>query len=309
MEGGFAVEKEVKKHVTQILCILSAIALWLFVTYTEDPEMQAWIRDIPISYIGADDLTARGITFVSREEPETVNVKISGRKSVLRRLLESDVRASVNYASIGGAGTHSLPISITLLENDLRVSKLSVDFVRCQTDVLVTVDKTVSVTSSGAEILGIRDFAASPSTVQVSGPKTVLEHLKASVYVDLTGGDAADSYTVTLSDQTGKRYEGDTVTVVNDTVTISATRALPVQIEAANSPEDAEITEVVCDPKTVDVRGELAALLETDSVHGAYSVWADFTASPARGGQVRLLYPDDVQVLGPSYASAAFYFE
>ena len=302
-------EKEVKKHVTQILCILSAIAIWLFVTYTEDPEMQTWMRDIPVTYIGADDLVARGITFVSREEPETVNVKVFGRKSVLRRLTEEDVRASVNYASIGGAGTHNLPINITLLEGDLRVSKLSVNSVRCQTDVLVTVEKTVSITSSGAETLGIRDFAASPATVQVSGPKTVLEHLKAGVYVDLTGGDAADSYTVTLSDHTGKRYEGETATIANDTVRISATRALPVRIEAANTPENKSITEVVCTPKTADIRGELPALLKTDAVYGAYGVWVNFSSSPAPGGQVRLVYPENVQVLGPSYASAEFHFE
>ncbi len=308
MEGESAVEKEVKRHVTQILCILCAIALWLYVTYTEDPEMQVWMRDIPVSYTGTEDLTARGITFVSKEEPEEINVKIAGRKSVLRRLLETDVRANVDYAAITGAGTHHLPISITLLQNDLRVSKVSVSSVKCQTDVLVTVEKTVGITSSGAEPLGIRDFAASPSTVRVSGPKGVLEHLKAGVYVDLTGGDAANSYTVSLSDQTGKPFSSDTVTIENDAVTISATRALPVKIEAANPPEGTEFTEVKCNPETADVRGALPALLESEAVHGAYETWVDFSSSPAKSGQVPLVYPDDVEPLGVSYASAEFHF-
>ncbi len=309
MEGESAVEEKVRKHVTRILCVLSAIILWLFVTYTEDPEMQLWVRGVPISYTGAQELYDRGITFVQQEEPETVGVKISGRKSVLRRLSASNIHASVNYASIGDAGTHTLPIQVSLPENALRVTKLSVESVSCRTDVLVTVDKTVTITSSGAESLGIHDFSAYPSTIQLTGPKAVLDTLKAAVYVDLTGGDAAESYTVSLSDQTGNRYDGNSVSIANDKVTISATRSLPVKIEAASVPENKTIREVVCTPETADVRGELSALLEADAVEGAYTVWVDFASSPAKSGQVRLSYPENVEVLGPASASATFHFE
>ena len=309
MEGDFAVEKEVKKHVTRILCALCAVVLWLYVTYTEDPEMQTWIRNVPITYAGEAELSTQGITFISREQPETVNVKIAGRKSALRRLSAEDVKATVQYSAIGDAGKYELPVQITLPESGLRVSKISVQTVPCQTDVLATVEKTVVITSSGAEPLGIRNFVASPSVVEVTGPKGLLERLKAGVFVDLAGGDAAETYTVSLFDVNGERFLGDNVKIENDTVVISATRAMPIEIEAANVPENVEIREVTYTPETVDVRGELAALVSAEPVRGAYSVWLDFSASPAKSGAVRLVYPEGVEVLGPAYASAEMFFE
>ncbi len=309
MEGDSAVEKEVKRHVTQILCILCAIALWLYVTYTEDPEMQVWMRNVPVSYTGADDLIARGITFVETEEPEQINVKVSGRRSLLHRLQNSDVRAQVDYSAIEGAGQQTLPINVSLSQNDLRITRLSESNVSCRTDLLVTVDKTVSITSSGAEELGIHDFAATPSTVRVTGPKSVLEHLKAGVYVDLTQDKITDSHPVVLSSQSGDTFMADAVTLGTDSVSLTATRSLPVTVEAANEPETGKIKEIVCNPKTADVRGDLRKLLSLESVPGTYSVWVNFSASPAQSGQVPLSYPAGVDVLGPTYASAEFHVE
>lgn len=309
MEGDSAVEKEVKRHVTQILCVLCAIALWLYVTYTEDPEMQVWMRNIPVSYTGADELAARGITFVQREETAQINVKVSGRRSLLHRLQDSDLRAQVDYSGIEDAGLQTLPIHVTLLQNDLRITKLSVSEVSCRTDLLVTVDKTISVTSSGAEELGIHDFAVSPSTVRITGPKSTLEHLKAGVYVDLTKEDVGDTQHVTLSDQFGEPVSADLVNMESDAVTLSATRSLPVVLEAANTPETGKIKEVICTPKTADVRGSLSTLLSLESVPGSYSVWVNYASSPAQSGQVPLSYPEDVEVLGPAYASAEFHIE
>lgn len=302
-------EKEVKRHVAQVLCILCAIALWLYVTYTEDPEMNVWMRNIPVSYAGAEVLAERGLTFVERAEPAEINVKVTGQRSTLTRLQNSEIRATVDYSAITGTGSHTLPISVSIAQNDVRVTKLSVSTVACKTDALVTVDKTVTITTSGAEALGIHDLTASPSTVRVTGPESILAYLAATVHIDLTGGEVSDTQTVSLSDPSGKFLWADSVTMESDAVTVSATRSLPVKLEAANRPENVEITETVYSPETVDVRGGLSDLVALESVPGAYSVWVDFSASPAKSGQVYLSYPAGVEQLGPAYASAEFHFE
>lgn len=298
-------EEKVKQRLPRILCLLCAVALWLYVTYTEDPEMQVWMRGIPVTYHGASTLSESGITFTYTEEPEEINVKLSGRRSALRRVMENDVHASVDYSSIQSQGKHTLPIHVSLSQGDLRVAKLSQTNVTCVTDILVTVDKTVSVTTTGAEPLGMRDFAASPSTVRVTGPKSTLEHLKASVYIDLTKENVTNEQTVMLIGQSGKEEMPVGVSVENPTISVSATRALPIVIEATEKPEN--ISEVVCEPETASVRGTLEALLAAENVRGAYSVWVDFSASPATSGPVPLVYPEDVTVLGPASAKATFH--
>ncbi len=307
MEGDSAVEKKVKKHVTQIVCVLCAIGLWSYVTYTEDPEMQVWVRNIPVSYIGAETLSEKGITFTEKEEPEEIHVKVSGRKSFLRRLRESDVHASVNYTGIAAAGEHVLPIQVTISQRDLWVTKLSQSTVECATDVSVTVEKTVSVSAKGAEEKGLRDFAPSPQTVRITGAKSTLEHVKPAVFLDFTEDAVGSTQKVTLLREDGKPYTGGDIKIETETVTISATRALPIEIEAANTPPGGEIREVVCEPDMAPVRGELDALLEAGPVRGAYKVWVDFSATPAQSGAVALVYPENVTPLGTTTARATFH--
>lgn len=309
MEGDSALDKKIKRHIAQIVCVLCAIALWLYVNYTEDPEMQIWVRNIPVSYIGYTALEEQGLALVESDGPADINVKIAGRRSVLYRLQNTDIRAYVDYATIGKTGQHTLPVSVTVSPNNTRVTKLSVSAINCRTDVLVTVDKTVGITTSGAEQLGIHDLTAYPSTIRVTGPESVLAHLTASVHINLLAENVSDTYTITLADRTGKAFPQEAVTVGADTVTISATRSLPVDIEAANCPEHLTVKEVVCSPETVDIRGTLSALLSVDSAPGSYDAWMDFSHSPASSGQIPLIYPQNVEVLGPAFASAQFHFE
>ena len=300
-------EKKVKKHVTQIACVLCAIGLWSYVSYTEDPEMQVWMRNIPVSYIGAETLSQNGITFTEKEEPEEIHVKVSGRKSFLRRLRENDIHASVNYTGIQTAGEHVLPIQVTISQRDLWVTKLSQSSVECATDVSVTVEKTISVSAEGAEEKGLRDFTASPQTVRITGAKSTLEHMKAAVFLDFTEDNVGSTHEVTLLKEDGKPYTAGDIKIETETVTISATRALPIEIEAANTPPHGEIREVVCEPETAPVRGELEALLAAGPVRGAYKVWVDFSSSPAETGAVALVYPENVAPLGTTTARASFH--
>ena len=309
MEGDSALDKKIKRHIAQIVCVLCAVALWLYVNYTEDPEMQVWMRNIPVSYIGYTALEEQGLALVESDGPADINVKIAGRRSVLHRLQNTDIRAYVDYATIGKTGQHTLPVSVTVSPNSTRVTKLSVGAVNCRTDVLVTVDKTVGITTSGAEQLGIHNLTAYPSTIRVTGPESVLTHLTASVHINLLAENVSDTHTITLADRTGKAFPQEAVTVGADTVTISATRSLPVDIEAANCPEHLTVKEVVCNPETVDIRGTLSALLSVDSAPGSYDAWMDFSHSPASSGQIPLIYPQNVEVLGPAFASAQFHFE
>ncbi len=309
MEGVFALEKKIKRHVLQIVCALSAIVLWLFVTYTEDPEVRLWIRNVPVSYVGNDALAAKNLVFTETDEPAEINVKIAGRRSVLQRLMETDVRVVVDYSTIAETGNHTLPFSVNLNRGDLQVIKLSQNSVRCEVDTLVTVEKTISVTSSGAEALHVGQFSASPATVKLTGPQSVLQYVNANVHVELEGGKAADAYPITLSDQSGKKLSFENITMSETHVTLTATRELPVSIEAMNLPQDRELESVVYTPERIPVRGSLADLLAVDNAPGISSVWVDFSVSPAKSSPVALFIPENLQVVDTDSATATYYFK
>ncbi len=298
MEGASAVEKKVnKKLVTQILCVLCAIALWLFVTYIEDPEMQLWLRNIPISYTGTNVLQERGLVVLDGGEPETINLKVSGRRSLLQRLKQSDARVYVDFSPLTEKGTHKLPFSVSLTKNDLEVTKLSQEFITCKIDSLITVEKQIVVTSSGADKMSVRDFVPSPQSVSVTGPESLMSIIRPSVHINLTE-EAREIYTVILTDQAGTRINNNLIQLKNNAVSVSATRAVPVEIIPQNMPENVEITDTEYSPETVEVHGALQDILQITALQGSYKPYVNFDASPAKAENISITYPDTVTPVG-----------
>lgn len=310
MEGASAVEKKVnKKLVTQILCVLCAIALWLFVTYVEDPEMQLWLRNVPISYTGTTALQERSLVLLEREEPKTINIKVSGRRSVLQRLKQSDARAYVDYSSLTAKGEYKLPFSVSLTKNDLEITKLSQESITCKIDNRITVEKEINITTSGAEKLSVRDFAPlSSATVSVSGPESLLSNVFANVHINLAE-EAQETYTVFLTDQTGTRINNNLIQLKNNAVSVSATRAVPIEIVPQNVPENVEITDTEYDPETAEVHGALQDILQITALQGTYKPYVNFGASPAKAENISITYPDTVTPVGDvPHISVTYHF-
>lgn len=299
MEGASAVEKKVnKKLVTQILCVLCAIALWLFVTYIEDPEMQLWLRNVPISYTGTTALQERGLVLLEREEPETINIKVSGRRSILQRLKQSDARAYVDYTPLTAKGEHKLPFSVALTKNDLEITKLSQEYITCKIDNRVTVEKQINITTSGAEKLSVRDFVPlSSDTVSVSGPESLLTNLRANIHINLAE-EVRETYSVFLTDQSGTRVNNNLIQMKNNTVSVSATRAVPIEIIPQSTPENVEITNVEYDPETVEIQGTLQDIMQISALQGSYKPYVNFDTSPAKAENISITYPDTVTPIG-----------
>ncbi len=293
----------------QIICAFSAIALWLFVTYTEDPEARLWFRNIPVTYVGAESLAAKNLVFTEKNEPTEINVKLAGRRSAMQRLLNTDIKVIVDYSAVGEAGGCTLPVQVTLGRNDVQILKLSHTSLSYKVDVLETAEKNITITSSGAESLHISQFAASPATVKVTGPKSLMPHLAASVHIDLSSGQVADTYPITITDQSGQELPKGAISLSQTAVEIFATRDLEVSVEAMNLPQDKELEAVVYEPARVPVRGKLSDLLKTDKAVGVSPVWVNAASSPASVGPVQLTFPENVQVVDKDSVTVTYYFK
>ena len=293
----------------RILCAFSAVALWLFVTYTEDPEARLWFRDIPVTYVGAESLAARNLVFIEKDEPAEINIKLAGRRSAMQRLLDTDIKVVVDYSAVQEKGACTLPVQVTLGRNDVQILKLSHTFLSYQVDELETAEKNITITSSGAETLHLSQFDASPATVKVTAPKSLMPHLSASVHVDLSGGQAADTYPITVTDQRGQTLPEGAISLSQNAVEIFATRDLEVSVEAMNLPQDKVLEAVVYEPARVPVRGKLSDLLKADKAEGVSPVWVNAAVNPASVGPVQLTFPENVQIVDKDSATVTYYFK
>ncbi|MDD6308281.1 MAG: hypothetical protein PUB07_02860 [Clostridia bacterium] len=301
-------DTKIKRYTMRILCILCAIGLWLYVTYTEDPEMEIWLRGIPIEYRNMEQIDSNKLAITSQDMVEIVNIKVSGHRSALLSIQEENAEAIVDYADIKEAGEFRLPITVRLSSDSLRVVKQSTQSIACVVDKIVSIDKKVTITSSGAEALGIRAFKADPEKLTLTGPETIVNQCKINVHVDLNEKETQSSYTVNVLDGLDRPYEDTVLKMKENTVKISAIRALPIEITPSNTPQNIEIEKVEYDPQTVEVLGELTELLMLDKITATYNPWIDWGHSPSSSGMVSLSYPKTVEVLDVTSATANFYF-
>ena len=91
-----------------VLSLLLAIVFWLYVDNKLGNEMQMEITGVPIDFIGAEDtLPSRGLMLADGEDA-SLNLTISGPRSVITSLRPGDIRAQVSLTSIGSVGPYSL---------------------------------------------------------------------------------------------------------------------------------------------------------------------------------------------------------
>lgn len=99
--------KKNQKIFRAALAILVAIVLWLYVINVENPTGTAWLRDLPVQIQGEEVLEENGL-MVTDLDPDTVTVRLNGRKKTLMKISRKNVTFSVDVSSVTGAGEWTL---------------------------------------------------------------------------------------------------------------------------------------------------------------------------------------------------------
>lgn len=128
-----------------LISILAAIAFWLYVDLAQTPDASVTIKNIPVAYIGADQLEAQGLLIL--DETQTINIRVSGPRSVITKLNRNNIIITAPTASITQAGVYSLDCTVNLPSSVTSTSASPVRIVsRSASAVDVTVVQMVSKT-------------------------------------------------------------------------------------------------------------------------------------------------------------------
>ena len=205
------------------LSFVAALALWGFVTVTQNPEDRK-IYDVPIEVrnlpVDAVIIDANGLIQTTLG---TTPVEVWAAKNTLSQLRDGDIRAVVDLTNATVA-LQKIPIVVTSTRNDIgyMTFKHAVTSLDVRVDLLKTITIPVVINNRqfnnpgiGVEILA-PTIPLSQRTVVVYGPQTLIKRIKeARVNVDINGSVTA-SYTnalpVTLIDGGGKLINGLTIT-------------------------------------------------------------------------------------------------
>ncbi|HWQ12869.1 MAG TPA: CdaR family protein, partial [Roseiflexaceae bacterium] len=267
-----------------IMATLLAFALWVFVSYTQNPDVTSSFDSVPVEIEGL----APGVLVVDKDgQPRTgrptVDLTVDADEETLRNLTVSDLRAFVDVSG-RGPGEHSVPINVVPTRSGLQRARFSAnpDFllIRLDQEITRTVPLTVEIT--GSVPFGFEagepevTVAGRPVTeVRVRGPQGRVERVvqaRISADIDRLTANYNSSRTPEAVGADGQVVEGVTIDppTVNLEVPISSSvgvKRVPVVPQLTGLPASGYVvTGVSVEPQLVTLTGSSGPLDAVESV-------------------------------------------
>jgi len=207
---------------------LIAIGFWFYVVNEVSTEAKDTIRNIPVAVVGQEELLEKDLLLTARNL-ENIDLKIEGNRKSLMKLTRENIVVSVDVSGIKKAGEYELRCNISLPNT---VSASSVTIKNRDNRVKLTVEdrvcKAVEVrgefTGSLASGYKAEEFVLSPASVEITGPKSLVETV-AYARVSLSGSGLTENYSGMLPiewiDNNGYRvYSGNLECSVSEVYTV-----------------------------------------------------------------------------------------
>lgn len=274
--------EKTNKVVYIALSLLIAIMFWLFVDNEQGSITSESYYNVPVEFIGAEDvLPNRGLMLIGGEGT-TIDLKLSGPRILISGLKKSDIRIQVNLSDITAAGTYSLTYQI-FFPDEIDASKITRDRVSKSTITVevgelftktVPVEVSVSGETPDGYIYMVERLAVDPATLTVSGQEeTVGQVASARVTLDLTGATASISrqFDYELLDADGNAVDKTGIIVSAKQVQVDApiylTKTLDLTVKFKESPGSTlENVNWKLSTNTIEVAGEAASLENKEDI-------------------------------------------
>lgn len=263
-----------------IISILVAFILWFYVDNIDTTPREIRANEVPVVFIGEDDvLMERGLMMASCSTT-SVDLVLSGTRSILAKLDTDDLFLQVNLTGITTTGQHSLNYTIiypdSITSNMVSIKYASAE--RVTVDIVELYSKSIEVqgkrTGSAADGYIAGEMSFDTDTIIVSGEQLAVSNIShALVTVDLNG--ATDNIVTVVEFQlidfngavVDKSQFRTNVETVQVTVPILQIKELPLEIDFVESP-GSTLADIDFDiyPRTVTVAGTKSSLAKLDHI-------------------------------------------
>lgn len=266
-----------------VLSLFLAVIFWIYVDDVQGGVISGEFTNVPIEFIGAEDtLPSRGLMLASGGDA-TLDLKLSGPRTVISSLRSGDVRAQVSLTDINAAGTYSRGWTLVLPE-DVDRSAITIERQsRMNISVQVTglysqeIPVRVDVIGEVSEpYVYLADrVTKEPAALTVSGLQSSVDPVaSARIVVDITGATSTiqQEYSYELLDSEGNVLEATDVRVsdqrVNVTVPVHMMKTLPLVVDYKESPGSRK-SDATCglEPSSIVVTGEPLSLETIDEIN------------------------------------------
>lgn len=240
------------KKFLMVISIVASFLLWLTVSLVIRPTGDVVIQDVGVNVnVQSGILGELGLSVIDGAEG-TVDITISGSRSVIGGVLAEDISVTPSLSGVSGAGVYQLELrAINTSQKEFEISSISPSSITVKFDKFV--DKTLKLTHVIGGEYNIPDEYIQEETytdikeVIVTGPEIDLAEIQyAVVEVELSGdysGTVAIEGEIVLLDENGEavEYSRDSISLSSDTATVfipvHKTSNLPVSFDYTNLPK------------------------------------------------------------------------
>jgi len=174
------------KIFTLVLSFIIACLLWGYVVNVVNEEITVHIKNVSVTFEGADTLLEERNLQVVTGQTESVDLDVTGRRSEVQNLSRDNVSVTVDLGDIRNSGDYSLAYAVGLPDD---IDEGSVSVSRSPYYVRVSVVKLVSTEvrlegvfeGSTAEDYIRGEFELSPDVITVTGPESTIASIAKGV--------------------------------------------------------------------------------------------------------------------------------
>lgn len=295
-----------EKAIKIALSIFLAALLWLYVGSIDSTEITAKAKEVPVIFVGEDDVLAdRGLMLVNAST-ETVDLKLRARRNILYALDTRDLSVQVDLKEITDTGTYSLLYSVNYPSN-VQKSKISIDSASCYAvNVTIgelfkkTVDVKYEITGEVKQGYSLREPVTTVNTLDIHGEqRDVIRVSYAKVSYDVNGLDASVNEMVNFQfyDSADRLIEGVKIYANHEELPLSIpiyqVKQIPLKVNLIEAPglREADVVATVL-PQTLKVAGERYIVQDLEELLVAEYDLAEILSSGNKN--ITLKLPDGV---------------
>ncbi len=296
----------------KILSVVIAVLLWLYIIVVLDPPVEVEVRDLPIQFVGQEQLQNNGISVVN-ESATSINLKVKGSRKKMGKYDMKTIIAKVDLSGVWSAGQHTLPVDIVVPFEHNEISYQSFYDVIIQTEKTVWKKLELEIATEGSTAMNYMpgDMSVNPKAVSIKGPESVIGKIeKAGVVLNYGGADVditqelpihfydIDGKALVAQDALLKRITQD---IEIATVECSVVKLRTVKIVPqfwADTEDERELLagiEYTLNPATVQIYGEDEITAKITEISTEGIPMEKFTDN--HKAKVKLILPYDVKVL------------
>ncbi len=273
--------------------LLASVIIWNYVTGTQQTEINRTFNAVEVTFIGGETLRENESLVVTELLSESVTLRISGARSNIGKLDDSDIKAVVDLSKVAKEGvnkavpTFSYPAEVD--ESEIIMTSTTPEYIEFTVEKVTKKPVAVRGSFIGSVSPGYvaGEPECSPENVTVYGPSSVLD--KISYAWATIGGEQVDrtrtaSVAFTLMDENGNEIKSEAVTCDVDTISItlpiSATKEVPLTvtlIDGAGALGENCIVTVV--PDTITISGDTTIVAGINKISLATIDLTDFAST------------------------------